>query len=568
MRVSSNRFNRESISPLLERTSASYGHEAESHFDRLAQRFIGEILQEHPTLASAVGITSYDHLLPDFTQTGLAQTSSMESRWTATFEALSTDGLTPKEEIDRDLILMQLRKRKQLREWGEWRRSIEFYLNPALIGIYLPLLHRLDCETQLAEAVVARLSSLGSLLKSAEENLDPDLANPVLVARGAMYARSGAAYVGRMLPEEFNDPSLRARVRASGLGAAKNLEKFATFLNEFGQKARGDWRIGQDRYDKLLQQAEGLSYTADEVHRRGKVELERLREQFRGLALDIAGDANPRALVEEMEADAPGTAQEMCDAYRVAVERARGYCEESGLVGHSEPCIVEPAAPFLRALVPVAHYFPPPMLMVGRPGYLCVPYPPENAPADVVKDRLKLNNFAVIPSIAVHETYFGHHWHFTQLTRSSLGPSRKIFTSSLFGEGWAVYAEETLREDGYFTAPMQAAASIRGRLLRAVRMVADPLLHCGEMSVEEAAHFVAHETGLSAEHAKGEVERYCSSPTEAASYLLGALEIRRLRDMYCTQPGRTIQQFHEEIATTGILPIPLAERSLVHGKSQ
>jgi len=61
--------------------------------------------------------------------------------------------------------------------------------------------------------------------------------------------------------------------------------------------------------------------------------------------------------------------------------------------------------------------------------------------------------------------------------------------------------------------------------------------------------------------ARAEVGRYCSWPTQAASYLTGSLEIERLRDRWMAERGG-LREFHDAIAASPGLPIALAELSL------
>src|SRR5439155_7807104 len=101
------------------------------------------------------------------------------------------------------------------------------------------------------------------------------------------------------------------------------------------------------------------------------------------------------------------------------------------------------------------------------------------------------------------------------------------------------------------------------RIFRAARIVVDTSLHSGDMTFDEAVSFMTSNGGLSEPTARAEVGRYCAWPTQASSYLTGSLEIERIRERYFAEGRGDLRTFHDELATTGALPIGLAERALM-----
>jgi hypothetical protein len=110
-----------------------------------------------------------------------------------------------------------------------------------------------------------------------------------------------------------------------------------------------------------------------------------------------------------------------------------------------EVCNVVPSPVYERPVLAVASYKNPPPFSNSLIGHLFVPFPPDRALPDEVQQRLENNSFAGIPTIAVHETYPGHH---RQLVAAHSQPSalRKTFRTSYFTEGWGLYAEHLMRE--------------------------------------------------------------------------------------------------------------------------
>jgi uncharacterized protein (DUF885 family) len=83
------------------------------------------------------------------------------------------------------------------------------------------------------------------------------------------------------------------------------------------------------------------------------------------------------------------------------------------------------------------------------------------------------------------------------------------------------------------------------------------------MSFDEAVEHMHTHTGLSAGTARAEVVRYCAWPTQAASYLTGALELERIRQRYIDEGIGTARAFNDQVAATGSLPLGLAEQAVM-----
>jgi uncharacterized protein (DUF885 family) len=166
-----------------------------------------------------------------------------------------------------------------------------------------------------------------------------------------------------------------------------------------------------------------------------------------------------------------------------------------------------------------------------------------------------------MPTTSVHEAYPGHHWHYACL-QSSVGALRRLVTTPYFTEGWGLYTEVMMREQGFYTEPGQELCHLDARIFRAARIVADTSLHSGDMSFDEAVAYMHANTGLTEAPARPEVTRYCAWPTQAAAYLTGSLEIERMREAWFAEERGGLRDFHDRLARSGSLPIALAERAL------
>jgi uncharacterized protein (DUF885 family) len=543
-----------------------------SPFQALAAELVADQLTANPVLGSNLGVIEHDESLPDMSADAVAAREHREDDWTRLLSEVSDDELTRDERIDRDLALMVLRGRSVMRDWADWRRNPDHYAGAALSGVFGLLMNRLRPEPELAKAVAARLRATPELLAQGSANLDPALAHPALLRRALGQIGAGAAYA-RSVAGEFDEDAGRADVAEAGELAAQAFERFAVHVEALVDRARGDYAIGEARYDALLRQAEGLSYGTRELRARGQAAYDELAADMLVRARQLRGSDDYLSVLRSFNDDRPETPEEMLALYREATDAARAFCVEHDLVTmpEGERCVVAPSASFTRSMLAVAHYMqPPPFAPVGpggpRPGHFFVPFPPDGATPQQVAARLATNNRHGAWSIAVHEAYPGHHWHFAWLAANAAGggarPLRFVFASTYFVEGWGLYTEELLRREGFFRTPEQELCQRDYRQFRAARIVVDTSLHLGEMTVEEAVEHMATKTSLSRETAQAEVLRYCAWPTQASSYLTGALEIDRMRARWLDEGHGSLRDFHDRAAGSGRLPIGLVERAL------
>ncbi|MGH3821401.1 MAG: DUF885 domain-containing protein, partial [Pseudonocardiaceae bacterium] len=466
-------------------------------------------------------------------------------------------------EIDRDLVVSVLRGERLMAGWPAWRRDPSGYLTPVLSGLLLPFLHRLRPEPELVDGVMARLAQVPEVLAACRENLDTDLAAPRLVRRALRQAAAGPAFLLDSLPAEVQEPVQRARLVNAAGPAVQAFEETISFLTDFAERATGDWRMGETLYSALLAQRELLGYGAEELHRRGEVAWAALDAQMRELAPRVpGGSADWRATMEALQDDHPPTVEAMRAEYEAETARARAFLADHELVtfADGEQCRVVPAPAYQRPIMAVASYLQPPALTRSRIGHFFVPFTPEGATEEQVTQRLRTNARAQLPTIAVHETYPGHHWQLSWAAEASPAV-RSVHRSAFFAEGWALYAEGMMREQGYFTDPAHELAHLDARIFRAARMVVDTSLHCGGMDPAQAEQFITTRASLSPGTAKTEVDRYCAWPTQAVSYLTGCLEIEQWRAHWSGE----LREFHDTLAGSGCLPLGLAKRALTSG---
>lgn len=537
-------------------------------FADLAAEFLDAEFADSPVRASSLGLTDYDEQLDDLTEAAFERRRLTDREWLDRFADVPDDGLGPDEMIDRDLVVSILRGRQIMDGFEMWRRQPDTYLNPGMSGIFALFLHELRPVEELVGAAIARMKQIPDNLDAGVRNLRSDMVPDIFLERAANQARAGARYVREILPAQVDDPALSAKLAGAGEVAAAAYEDYVAFLDEMRPTARGKWAIGEERYSALLREKEMLGFGAAELRDRGRAAYDELATELARCARKLRKTDDWKQVLDELNEDHPDTPEEMRIGYEEWTERARVFLKDHHLVTFpkGEVCDVVPSPHFQRPVLAVASYMQPPPFSDRMKGHFFVPFPPDGAPPDEVAKRLASNSFPGIPTTAVHEAYPGHHWHLV-MSKSNPSRLRQAYRTPYFSEGWALYAERMMREQGFFADLTHEMFQYEATIFRAARIIVDTSLHMGEMTWDEAVAFMTEHTALTEPTAKAEVTRYCAWPTQASSYLTGCLEIVRIREAFFKKRKSSdtdaLRAFHDAITSSGGLPIALAERAVM-----
>ncbi len=359
--------------------------------------------------------------------------------------------------------------------------------------------------------------------------------------------------------------SLRGPVLAAADSAARALAGYAAFLQDtLAAGAAGSWAVGSDYYDWVLRESNFLPYTAESMIAEGYRIHEATKAALDSLADAVEAGASWRGLVAAMQERHP-TAGAITEAYRRASRRVQALLIRDDLITlpACQELLFVPTPPANRATYAWGGYGgirERDGVMYGR--FFVTDVVP-GMTADEVRDKLRAQNDGWISVIALHEGYPGHHLQQVYARRNPR-PVRRRFSNTYFGEGWALYAEHWMRRAGLFETVDQQLAQLQMRLWRTARVIIDPSLHTGRMSYDQAVQFFVDEVGLTRPEATAEVDRYTTWPTQAPSYIIGWLEIERLKIELQDELGDRFDEkrFHETLLEQGSLPLALMRRAV------
>ena len=320
------------------------------------------------------------------------------------------------------------------------------------------------------------------------------------------------------------------------------------------------WALGSEAYDRLvsLRAFDGLD--ASQILEIGEQQLALNKAARVADARRIDPSVDERTVVDRVKANHPKDFDEALAAYKDAMIRARTHIIERGIatMPPGEQISVIPTPEYLRTVVPFAAYFEPPKFD-KRPSGIYIVTPSVGDDPNAMREH----NYASISNTSVHEAYPGHH---LQLSAATRHPSivRLLTDAPEFVEGWGMYSEQMMREQGFDDGPEFLLAMHTDAIWRACRIILDVRMHRGELSVEQATAMLIEHTAFEHANAQAEVFRYTYTPTYQLSYLLGKVLLLQLRsdEQHRLGSGFSLKRFHDTLMNNGSLPISFHRRLL------
>jgi len=536
--------------------------------------YLEEELRQRPLEATRLGDHRFDHLLDDVSAGARAGWLARYRKTLAELpKQVDYQKLSRGSQIDFEIFKHALTSQIWLAENTDpFRNDPRVYNEYISDSVYLPLTQSTVPKPTLVKSCAARMLHIPAIVEAARANLG----NPpkVIVETALRQNRGSLSFYESGIYEAAGETPQLSELKPAAAKAVAALKEYQTFLEkDLLPRANGDWRIGKEKFARKLELELDAGLTAEQVLREAETEFERVEREmyviarqlwsiaFPGKALppdDVDGRRSAIRLVLAHYNREHGKAADLVHDARATVARIKTFISEKDILRLPEPdrCKVIEMPEFQRGNS-VAYLNPAPPLDSKASSHYAVSPPPKDWDDRRVSSFLEEYNRYMLQLLTIHEAYPGH---YVQLEYSNRHPSliRRVLYSGVFAEGWAVYTEQMMLDQGYGGGELALRLNQLKWYLRAVsNAILDYKIHCAGMTDEEALEFLTRRAFQSEGEAVGKLIRAKQSSCQLSTYFVGRTAFYRLRQQIQREQGDKFDlgRFHEAVLDHGTLPV-------------
>jgi uncharacterized protein (DUF885 family) len=497
---------------------------------RLADSYLDDLMRRHPDTATELGDHRFDGLLPDRSEAALADERRGLDGYAARLTGLDLMALPPELRVDAAMMADDVARRlfeiEELREhtWNPLLANPGQAIYMLLARDYAPLPERL-------RSLAGRLAAVPDSLAAARASLSR---SPKVHLETAITQFGGTI---ALLTEEV-DRALRAapsaaghveRVRPAALDAlAAHRDWLAARLEAADEFA--DPRLGPELFSRKLSLTLSAAADADAILARAEADLERVSEEITRVAAGLGG--TPREVLDRLAADAPDEATILAFCADALAAQASFVADRDLITLYDDPVeLID--MPEINRGIAVAYCDPPgPLESAPLPTFIAVSPTPGDWPAERVASFYREYNRHMVHNLMVHEAMPGHYLqlqHARRFTGST--PVRAALWSGSFVEGWAVYAEELMADQGYPGENDPAAVrmqQLKMQLRMVINAILDAWVHAHGMTEAEAMALMMERGFQEDGEAAGKWRRAQLTSAQLSTYYVGYTEISDL----------------------------------------
>ena len=545
--------------------------------------FFAHFHQRRPVNATFIGVHEYDHLLPDWSSSGLA---SLDEDMASLYIALSlahpapaTDGAYAHdaELLDAELAraFLEIQRAENTSMHGIrgnpslWTGEAVFSVIGLMIRDFAPIGERVRSAT-------ARLNSIPAFLADGDAMLRRRPVPTPWMARANRECEGALLLIDRGLPAWLAagtvDRADADALTAAGARARSAFVAFNASVSDLPAANDSAMACGSELYDVLLRRGHQCTRGRADLLADARAQLAVERNRLAAMAGDVSGSWE--AAQEQMAAEHPAPS-DFLDAFARTWMACRDFARRNDVVTWPDwPIRYVPFPDWTKDAAPYLYYLfyrsPAPFDRYVVHDYVVPPVP---STADAAERHLRAwNQSAITLNHVVHHGSIGHHvqnWHAYHRAATRTGKVAAVdcasriamFCGGTMAEGWACYATRVMDELG-FLSPLEQVSEQHARVRFLARAIVDIELHQGTMSYGAALQFYTDVAGMNADAARAEVVKNSIFPCTAVMYWLGTQSILRLRDEQRSAHGDdfSLKAFHDELLRHGSIPVDLTAR--------
>ncbi len=554
-------------------------------FADLSKRALDTWMQLSPVSATQIGDHRYDSELDDLSAAGQQKTVAAYKALLGELDKIDVAKLGRENQVDAAILRNQLQSEiwnAEVLQSGKWDPQLyNGIAGSAIYGLmareFAPLPERLKSAT-------ARMEKLPAIFAQARENLDPARVPKIHAETVAKQNKGILSIVDTFITPHIGElpQADQQRLRAAIEGLKKAVDEQQTWLDKtLLPNAKGDFRIGAEKYDQKLKFALSSSLSRQEIGERARAELKRVREDMYGIAQTVLKDkpgapempAQPtdeqqqkaiEAALELAYADKPARDKVVDDA-KAALEQSTAFVREHDLVTLPDAPVDIILMPEFQRGVAVAYCDSPGPLDKNLKTFYAVSPIPDDWNEKQVDSFLREYNSRMIHLLSIHEGTPGHYlegWH------SAKFPStlRAVLRSGLFAEGWAVYTERMMQEQGYLNNdPLFHLVQLKFYLRTISNAILDQGVHVDNWDREKAMHLMTHDAFQQESEASGKWVRAQLTSAQLPTYFVGAQEHFDTRKAVQEKLGDkfNLKAYHDQVLSYGAPPVRFARQLML-----
>jgi uncharacterized protein (DUF885 family) len=541
---------------------------------KLFRAWLDEEFQAHPLYATQQGNHDHDDRLDDLSPEARQADLQRAKTWLARLpKSIDRDELSRAGQIDFDIW-------KHALTYSVWSAENDnrFLFDPRVYGEYISdSVFLLFTQSTLprernVQNAAARITHIPKVVAAAKAGLKnpPRILTEVAIKRNLGAISFFEREIYTVAGETPGSEPLATPCKA----AVKALKDYQRWLEEeLLPRSKGEWRLGREKFAKKIELELDAGLTADAVVKLAEEEADRVEREMWYVAKQLWSKLFPgkvvppddaagrrfaiKTVLDELGKDHGKPENLVADA-RKTVDKIKTFIRDRKILKLPDPdtCKVVEMPEFQRGFS-VAYLNPAPPLDPKAASLYAVAPPPADWSAERVETLLREYNSAMLQVLTIHEAYPGH---YVQLAYSNRNPSlvRKVLSSGSFAEGWAVYTEQMMLDEGYGDGDLSLRLHQLKFYQRAViNAILDNRMHCQNMTDDEAKKLLMERGFQTEAEAVGKIARAKQSSTQLSTYFVGRTAFYRLRQDVQRKQGDKfdLAKFHEAVLSHGTLPV-------------
>jgi uncharacterized protein (DUF885 family) len=560
--------------------------QADQAFEKIAEQYVDTFPALFPVSATGLGDHRFDGELDEVSVQARAKTCAFYRSALTQLEQIDARQLSRAHQVDYSLLKHDLEGSlwsvETLQEWA-WNPLLYTRLcGSAVYGLmardFAPLPERLS-------HVADRLEAFPRLFKQIRASLEPPRV-PKIHAETAIKQNRGVLSIleNRVQPHvDSLAPELRSRLERAMAAAKVEVEKHQQWLEKkLLPQAEGDFRIGRTLFDQKLAFTLNTNYNREQLRQRAEQEMKRVHEEMYAVSKQVYLEQYPytqfpeqpspayqraiiRAGLEMAYRDTPAPDQVVACVKETLAE-ATAFVKAKDLVTLPPDPVEIILMPEFERGVSVAYCDSPGPLDTGLKTFYAVSPLPEDWTDAQIDSFLREYNVRSIHDLTMHEAMPGH---FLQLAHANRYPGklRALLSSGVFIEGWAIYSERMMVEEGYLDHdPLMRLINLKWYLRGIGNALIDQAIHAGDMTREEAMELMMERTFQEEREAAGKWVRAQLTSAQLSTYFVGILEHTDLRQEVETAWGDDfdLKTYHDKVLSFGSPPVRMVRALLLN----